>query len=171
MPSDTVAQNHHARPVARRVECQIERKTTSRKGISQNCHPRPSEWTACVGADNFNVHLGMIDVPDLKGPVSVAGCSWFQLEIEGCVGIGGAPAQPLQRSFEGRTLSHGSTERDIARRDDAMFVALPLQRCPGGNLCLLPEILVIVLYKLDEQVTRLLGQAADSVSPLTGLWQ
>ena len=93
--SDAVPKNHHAGPVTRSIERQIERETTPRKGVGEYRHPWSAEWTACVGADDFNVQFGMVDVADLEGAVSMAWCSRLQLEIERCVGIGGAPTLPL----------------------------------------------------------------------------
>lgn len=43
-----------------------------------------------MGADHLNVHLCVINVPDLKRAVSMAGRSPLQFEIEGRVDICGA---------------------------------------------------------------------------------
>ena len=95
LASNTITQNHHARSVAGFVECEIKGKTAARKGIRENRHPRPPERTACLGANDFNVQLRVIDVSDLEGAVPVARRSPFQLEVEGCMRIGGASALPL----------------------------------------------------------------------------
>src|SRR6185295_14393626 len=80
--SDTVPQYHHAGPVTRSIERQIERETTPREGIGEYRHPWSPEWTACVGADDYNIQFGVVDVADLEGAVSMAWRSQLQLEIE-----------------------------------------------------------------------------------------
>jgi hypothetical protein len=45
-----------------------------------------------MGANDFNVQLGVIDVSDLEGAVSVARRGSFQLEVESCVRVSGASA-------------------------------------------------------------------------------
>ena len=94
----------------------------------------------------------MVDVADLEGAVSMAWRGRLQLEIERCVGIGCAPALPLERLFEDRARSHGRAECYVARRNDAVVVALSLQRRPGGDHRLLLEILVVGVDKLSEQL-------------------
>ena len=95
LPPDAVPQNHHAGPVARSVERQIQRKAAPRKGIGQNRHPRPPKPAARMRTDNFNVQLSVINVTDFEGAVSMARRGWLQLEIEGRVHIRRASALTL----------------------------------------------------------------------------
>ena len=68
------------------------------------------------------------------------------------MGIRSSPTFPFERLFEDRSLSHGSAERYVARRNDAVVVALSLQRRPGRDHRLLLEILVVSADKLSEQL-------------------
>ena len=82
MASNTVAQNHHAGPVTRRIECQIEGETAAGECVDQNGHPRPPEWAAGVGANDLNVQFRVINVTNLEWAVTVTGSSRLQLKIE-----------------------------------------------------------------------------------------
>jgi hypothetical protein len=52
----------------------------------------------------------MIDMADLEGAISMTRRGKLQLEIEFRVGIGCAPALPLQCLLERRALADGKTE-------------------------------------------------------------
>ena len=80
------------------------------ESVGENRQPRSPEWTACQRADDFNVHLGMVDVADLKGAIPMARRGWLQLEIEFRVSIVCSPALPLQRLLERWALADGKTE-------------------------------------------------------------
>src|SRR5215468_2683703 len=95
MARDAVAQNHHTRPVAWLIKCEIERKTPPRKGVGQDRHPRSAKRAVRLRANNLHVQLCVIDMADFKGPISVARRCQLQLEIKGRMGIGSAVSFPL----------------------------------------------------------------------------
>ena len=82
MAPDALAQHHHAGPVASRIECHVEGETPAGECVDQDSHPRPPEWAASVGADNFNVQFRVINVTNLKRAITVTWSSRLQFKIE-----------------------------------------------------------------------------------------
>jgi hypothetical protein len=63
--------------VARRIEREIKRKAPPRKGVHEKRHPWAAQKPASVRTDEFHVQFGMINVPDFKWPVTMAGSRWI----------------------------------------------------------------------------------------------
>src|SRR5260370_15126701 len=59
----------------------IRSKQTARKSISQKCHPRSAQRTACSCAHQFNTEFGMIQVSHIQGPFSMSWSGQFQFPV------------------------------------------------------------------------------------------
>src|SRR5437867_6864119 len=73
MPLDACRRNHHARAVAWCIKREIQPETPPGEGIDEQCHPRTAQDAACARTEEFYVQFGVVDMPDLTRPVTVAG--------------------------------------------------------------------------------------------------
>ena len=75
VPPNAFPQDHHAGSIGRRVEGQEEGQQAPGKCVHEDGQPRPAEVSAGAGAKDLHVEFGVIDMADVKGPVTVArGC-------------------------------------------------------------------------------------------------
>jgi len=81
VPAYAFPQDHHARSIRWRVEAQEEGQHASGKCVEENRQPRTAEVPACAGANDLHIQLGMVDMTDVKGPLTMPWRRHMQFQV------------------------------------------------------------------------------------------
>ncbi len=106
---DAFPQNHHAGPVAGCVEGEIKGQKSAGECVGHDGKPRPAQNPPRQRANQLNIQLRVIDVPDLEWTDAVARGRLFQFPIERLLFISGAATAPLQHLLKTRSFPNCAT--------------------------------------------------------------
>src|ERR1035437_3106001 len=121
--ADALAQNHHAGAIARRIEREICGQYPATVGVNQDGQPRSAQPAPSPRADEFNIQFSMVDVANLKRPISMPGCLQLKFQIERFQAVSAAPPLTLQLLSIGITPTRSDRKGLIARCHHSAFFA------------------------------------------------
>src|SRR5439155_8366460 len=79
----TVPEHHHARSITRWIEGEKEGQQAAGKPIDQDGPPGAAEIPVCAGAKQLHVEFRVIDMADMKRPVTMPRSGELQFQVRG----------------------------------------------------------------------------------------
>lgn len=116
MAANAFPQEHHARSIGWRVEAHDEGQHASGKCVEENRQPRTAEVPARAGANDLHIQLGMVDMTDLKGPLTMPRRGQVQFQVGRCELICRPAATPFEHEIALKPAVDGGRKGLVARR-------------------------------------------------------